>query len=400
MKKKLTTQGFKKLKQPPQPAAPAADSPAGIPLFLRSKAEASLGRSLHDVRVHTDDESARSLGARAYTTGRDIVFAPGQYNPQSPEGQRLLAHELAHVVQQSGGETVPALGPAGDAHEQSADRAAGNVMAGTAAGIAPASGAPAVQREPDKSAAPTRGSETVDAFPTGSASLNDAQKARVAAAAASILALRADHSSTSVTVTGHTDAVGGEAFNDILGQVRADAVKGELIAQGVPGESITATTAGSHQPKVPTNTAEPRNRRAEIQFESVSRPAPKKAEEPKPEETKPEPKPALPPPLRPLSTALETGRKIFAPIPPDPRTAPKTPGKPLLDTIDKAMDSVLERLGIPAPLRPIVKSGAKAAAVKAATAPLDAAMDQAHLNDTDKKAVHAAFQSAIDIALP
>lgn len=68
--------------------------------------EPRLGTDLGGVRVHTDPqaaESARSVHARAYTVGSDIVFAPGQYAPQTGEGRRLLAHELTHVVQQSAG---------------------------------------------------------------------------------------------------------------------------------------------------------------------------------------------------------------------------------------------------------------------------------------------------------
>jgi hypothetical protein len=56
------------------------------------------------VRVHTDAkaaESARAMNARAYTFGREIVFGAGQYAPQTSAGRRLLAHELAHVAQQS-----------------------------------------------------------------------------------------------------------------------------------------------------------------------------------------------------------------------------------------------------------------------------------------------------------
>jgi outer membrane protein OmpA-like peptidoglycan-associated protein len=55
------------------------------------------------VRVHTDPDAARSaqaVNARAYTVGHDLVFAAGAYSPHSTEGQRLLAHELTHVVQQ------------------------------------------------------------------------------------------------------------------------------------------------------------------------------------------------------------------------------------------------------------------------------------------------------------
>lgn len=57
------------------------------------------------VRIHHDhraDASARSLGARAYTYGTDVVFRAGEWSPHTDSGRRLLAHELAHVVQQSG----------------------------------------------------------------------------------------------------------------------------------------------------------------------------------------------------------------------------------------------------------------------------------------------------------
>ena len=60
-------------------------------------------RNFSQVRVHTDSlaaESARSVNALAYTVGRDVVFGAGQYAPTTPSGQRLLAHELTHVVQQ------------------------------------------------------------------------------------------------------------------------------------------------------------------------------------------------------------------------------------------------------------------------------------------------------------
>jgi len=64
-----------------------------------------LDHDFGDVRVHTDapaDASAKAVGAKAYTVGRDVVFAAGQYQPGDNTGRHLIAHELAHVVQQSG----------------------------------------------------------------------------------------------------------------------------------------------------------------------------------------------------------------------------------------------------------------------------------------------------------
>ena len=67
--------------------------------------EPRFGHDFSRVRVHTDQAASRSaeaLAAQAYTVGSDIVFGAGRYAPASRDGQRLLAHELAHVQQQSG----------------------------------------------------------------------------------------------------------------------------------------------------------------------------------------------------------------------------------------------------------------------------------------------------------
>ena len=72
---------------------------------VRAIFEPRLGRDHREVRIHRDAtaaDAASALAARAYTVGADIAFAPGQYQPGTPAGRRLLAHELAHVAQQSG----------------------------------------------------------------------------------------------------------------------------------------------------------------------------------------------------------------------------------------------------------------------------------------------------------
>jgi hypothetical protein len=88
----------------------------------------SLG-DLSDVRVHTDDTADqlnRSVSARAFATGTDVYFAKGEYNPGSASGDKLIAHELAHVVQQRGSSTSGPLtvSQPGDAMEQEADAVA------------------------------------------------------------------------------------------------------------------------------------------------------------------------------------------------------------------------------------------------------------------------------------
>lgn len=88
--------------------------PAGWPLprSLRGFFEHGLQTDLGQVRVHTGGQAAQAaqaVHARAFTAGRDVVFGSGEYAPESREGQRLLAHELVHVVQQSGSGAVPTV---------------------------------------------------------------------------------------------------------------------------------------------------------------------------------------------------------------------------------------------------------------------------------------------------
>ena len=80
----------------------------GLPLDPATRAfmEPRFGHDFSRVRVHTDQVASRSaeaVAAQAYTVGSDIVFGAGRYAPASRDGQRLLAHELAHVVQQQSG---------------------------------------------------------------------------------------------------------------------------------------------------------------------------------------------------------------------------------------------------------------------------------------------------------
>ncbi|MGW4059386.1 eCIS core domain-containing protein [Amycolatopsis sp. NPDC004747] len=90
---------------------------------VRSDLESAYGRDFGGARVHTDARAgalAEELGARAFTVGEDIAFAPGEYRPGTLGGDALIAHELAHVQQQrdgAGGEGVDGL-------EEDADRAA------------------------------------------------------------------------------------------------------------------------------------------------------------------------------------------------------------------------------------------------------------------------------------
>ena len=121
----------------------------GRPLdeHTRQRMEPRFGWDLSHVRIYSDDaamHSAHALGAAAYTVGSQIVFGRAHSGPATPGEQRLLAHELAHVVQQGGGRArLRGLGPNGDAHEAQAEQiAAGRAV--TLSGVPPGT----IQRSP------------------------------------------------------------------------------------------------------------------------------------------------------------------------------------------------------------------------------------------------------------
>jgi Domain of unknown function (DUF4157) len=98
--------------------------------------EPRFGHDFSRVRVHTDRqaaESVRAVGAVAYTVDSEIAFADGRYRPRTPEGRRLLAHELAHVAEQRGaadaGRNLQIGGPS-DPAERDADAAAEHAFKG------------------------------------------------------------------------------------------------------------------------------------------------------------------------------------------------------------------------------------------------------------------------------
>lgn len=114
---------------------------SGQPLDPRTRSfmEARFGHDFSQVRIHTDAQAAEStqaVNALAYTVGQDIAFGAGQYAPGTKAGSRLLAHELAHVVQQAGVAGPTGLSPASvlTSHNHSLEREATAVAARVVAG--------------------------------------------------------------------------------------------------------------------------------------------------------------------------------------------------------------------------------------------------------------------------
>jgi hypothetical protein len=114
----------KTINAPGQPLDPA----------IRAEMEARFGQDFGNVRIHVGGDaaaSAKAINAKAYTVGSDIAFATGQYAPDAASGRQLLAHELAHVVQQGRGGPEPSL--SSSALEAAAAQAATAAMQGQGA---------------------------------------------------------------------------------------------------------------------------------------------------------------------------------------------------------------------------------------------------------------------------
>src|SRR5512145_394946 len=109
----------------------------GEPLDLPTRAflEPRFGHDFSQVRVHTGSQaaaSARAIEALAYTVGQKIVFGAGQYAPGTPDGRRLIAHELTHTLQQGADQTLAeqVISQSGEPAEQEANTAANLVLQG------------------------------------------------------------------------------------------------------------------------------------------------------------------------------------------------------------------------------------------------------------------------------
>jgi uncharacterized protein DUF4157 len=128
------------LRMPGQPLEPAVHA------FMAER----FGRDFDNVRIHTDPqaaESAEAAGAKAYTVGDHIAFQQGEYAPDTEAGRKSIAHELAHVVQQSrGGGSAPG-GDADHPLEHCAEKAADQAASGGAVQVSGAS-TPGLARQP------------------------------------------------------------------------------------------------------------------------------------------------------------------------------------------------------------------------------------------------------------
>jgi outer membrane protein OmpA-like peptidoglycan-associated protein len=387
---------------------PAKSHAIALEGSVRGKMETRFGADFGAVRIHADAaaaESARTIGAAAYTVGRDIVFGAGRYQPQSGAGQQLLAHELAHVVQQSRGGSAPP-----DA-EARADRAANQAVQGELVSTQALGGAPvALQAKPDDNPAADAGLpfpiKTLSGFALNSAALTTAHAADIDSLAWSIslhLGMRKNGRAT-IAIVGHTDRSGDEKLNQVLGQSRADTARQALTEalkkQGIGEDKfgqIASSSMGESSPAVPTadGVKNEKNRRVEINVSVGSQPV------------APPAKPSFDPfaPLKPTMTPdppddlwrrmQENQRKI------DEFDRKHPPVNKSLSeaVIDKVMEEVVEpiikKLPVSKDLKDLARSGVRKGLEKGSEAACDAAVDGTGASGKEAEGLKAACKAAL-----
>jgi hypothetical protein len=266
---------------------------------------------------------------------------------------------------------------------------------------------------------PAEGAATLDGFAFGSADLTADHQQQLAALSGRLARLIDDMPGGRVQAVGHTDLVDEEADNESLGQNRADAVRDELVGNGLDATDIRTHSLGESVPAVETPRREPRNRRVEVYFspnsglnlsglmtEGLTRPPPLSAT----------PAPATPDfsrpqfdyctvfpaecgigPLRPRGPS---GADLTRPIPVIPGQTLPSISDAIWQPIDRALERGLRRLGIGDDWNERLRDAARAGAARGAQELLDNAMDGASLTGETRQAVDALMRSAIQLEIP
>jgi outer membrane protein OmpA-like peptidoglycan-associated protein len=248
--------------------------------------ESRLDHDFSGVRIHTDSRAAASasaVAARAYTVGQEVVFNAGEYRPHTPAGRSVIAHELAHTVQQRGTTQLARsplrVGPVDDPCERQADavgkEAANGDRSRTPEARARSGRPPVLRRLGDPTKLPAGGltcpiaSSTPSSvfmsieFPQGSATLSPVQAIQLQGV---IAAWEAAGTSPTIRVDGYSSTEGSDPDNWRLSCDRAYAVFAELTAYtsgppGIPEVSIDTFAQGETSEFGPTL---PPNRRVTL----------------------------------------------------------------------------------------------------------------------------------------
>jgi outer membrane protein OmpA-like peptidoglycan-associated protein len=203
-----------------------------LPAATRAFFEPRFGADFSHVRVHTGsraEEAAKSIGAKAFTLGRDIGFNRGQYAPESNKGRRLLAHELTHVVQQNGSRLQRA-------ESRTASSEVSNIIqrAGDPAKIPPGFRCPT-------NLTPGRPAGTDLRFTLGGTVITAAHTTQLTAFRATWLAAGG---TDDILVHGYASTKGEQGPNWALSCDRAEAVRAELVRLGIPAVRINVVAHG------------------------------------------------------------------------------------------------------------------------------------------------------------
>ena len=428
----------KSLPVPPRHDTPARSEQAGrargepLPAPLSSEMSARFGVSFGDVRVRRDAgaaQEAKARGAEAFARGDEIAFAPGRYDPASGTGRKLIAHELAHVVQQRRGGALAGA-------ERRADRAAEVALAGRAVDRQALGGAPVgVHAQPQKDPPPdTAGqtearseqkdeysdegggghnfvfSKTLDQFALDKDTLTKAHMGAIDELAFSIslqIGLLA-RGKALVEITGHTDTSGTEEHNTTLGQDRADRVR-ETLAKKLTGEKggpavdWTVRSAGESQPLVPTGNDkhEPRNRRVEVRVTIVSLPEPKKEPvidlfHPKITVTD-EPPPGPRRKQSDVDKQMDDYRRRVAEFDKNHPKKPKNFQEQVVDGLMNVLDPLIDKLPVSKSLRDKAREGVRDGIKSGMEKTCEAAIDATGASGSEADALKSACKAAIKV---
>jgi outer membrane protein OmpA-like peptidoglycan-associated protein len=381
------------------PAVDAVLTSDGQPLesSTRESMEALFNEDFSNVRVHTDAEaaeSARSVNALAYTAGEDVVFGSSQYKPHSKEGHELLAHELAHTVQQrNAGVSAPATGGTNISRAPMPGAAEPETISLFSSTIP----APVITRF---------GSTIVATVYFGKNNfLLDSRNYTALDKLSEELRYMAQ---PAVSVDGYASAEGKEDQNQRLSEMRRLTVVSTLGSKLIVPITFDGKGHGSADPAVEETgkkgseieSQRAQNRRVTIVITSLATPKPADQFD-KPEEAKPIklfPEIDLTKP----ETPAEMGARMMreAAEAEKARAAQKKAagGQSVNDLVWKKVDSVVDdlskKLKIPEELRPYVKDGAHALIEKGVSTALDKALDQTPLNSNEKEAFKKALEAA------
>ena len=230
--KRVSTSSHESAEVPPSVDSVLRSSGEPLDAATRSFMERRFGYDFGQVRVHTNSaaaESAREVSALAFTVGNHIAFASGQYLPGNAVGNHLLAHELAHVVQQGGAGVTN-----------------GSQVSGTIQRAGDPSAIPVpFACDTDLTAGAPAGTDLL--FPTGNTTVTPVHDPQLTAF---VTAWQASGGTDDILIHGYASTTGatlpgGEARNWALSCERAEHVRDALVARGIPAIHIDIVAHGT-----------------------------------------------------------------------------------------------------------------------------------------------------------